>query len=145
MRRAERDAAGRAIHIVLAGGDAVVAGDAELLRVAIVNLLMNAIEAMTGGGRIDVTISRDDMAVIDIRDTGPGIPSEIRDRVFEPFFTTKTRGGGLGLPIAQRTADVHGGSLDLEAPPGGGTRARLKLPVHAQGPAHTRTGNAPAA
>jgi signal transduction histidine kinase len=59
----------------------------------------------------------------------PGIPVEIRDRVFEPFFTTKARGGGLGLPIARRTADVHGGTLDLEFPPDGGTRVTLNLPI----------------
>jgi two-component system sensor histidine kinase AtoS len=107
--------------------------DAELLRAAVVNLLLNAIQAMTGGGRIDVVIRQNDMAVVEVRDTGPGIPHEIRDRVFEPFFTTKTRGGGLGLPIAQRTADLQGGSLALDVPEDGGTRVRLKLPIHQAG------------
>jgi signal transduction histidine kinase len=141
----ERDAAERAISLALSGSDANVAADTELLRAAVVNLLMNAIEATVGDGRIDVTISQNDMAVVEVRDTGPGIPQGIRDRVFEPFFTTKTRGGGLGLPIAQRTADVHGGTLELEVPPDGGTRVRLKLPLHP--PAHTPTkrDNPPAA
>jgi len=63
-----------------------------------------------------------------VRDTGPGIPPDIRDRVFEPFFTTKSRGGGLGLAIAKRTAERHGGSLSLTCPAAGGTVASLILP-----------------
>jgi two-component system CheB/CheR fusion protein len=135
----ERAAAGRGIPIRLEGSDALIAGDAELLRAAIVNLLTNAIQAMTGGGRLDVAITLNETAVIEIRDTGPGIPPEIRDRVFQPFFTTKTRGSGLGLPIAQRTADAHGGALELEVPPEGGTRVRLKLPVRPAGSVHATT------
>jgi len=134
----EREAAERGIPITLDGCDVPVTGDAELLRAAIVNLLLNAIQAMASGGRIEVAITLADMAVIEVRDTGPGIPAEIRDRVFQPFFTTKSRGSGLGLPIAQRTADAHGGSLELEVPPEGGTRVRLKLPVHRAG-SHVRT------
>ena len=130
----EHKATERSIRITLAGSDPTVAADAELLRAAVVNLLLNAIQAMTGGGRLDVVIRQNDMAVVEVRDTGPGIPHEIRDRVFEPFFTTKTRGGGLGLPIAQRTADLHGGSLALDVPEDGGTRVRLKLPIHQAGP-----------
>jgi signal transduction histidine kinase len=100
------------------------------VRATISNLLLNAVQALTGGGRIDVAIGvRNDMAFVEVRDTGPGIPPEIRNRVLEPFFTTKTRGGGLGLPLARRTADVHGGSLDLEFPTDGGTCVTLRLPV----------------
>jgi PAS domain S-box-containing protein len=139
----ERDAAERAIPITLAGSDAIVAADAELLRTAIVNLLVNAIQAMSGGGRIDVTISQDVMAIIDVRDTGPGIPPEIRDHVFEPFFTTKARGSGLGLPIAQRTANAHGGSLELGVLAEGGTRIRLKLPLQPAPPADSITPRSP--
>jgi len=64
-----------------------------------------------------------------VRDNGPGIPLDIRNQVFEPFFTTKARGGGLGLPIARRTAELHGGSLTLECPEGGGTVVTMKLPL----------------
>ena len=69
------------------------------------------------------------VAVIQVRDNGPGIPLDIRNQVFEPFFTTKARGGGLGLPIARRTAELHGGSLTLECPEGGGTVVTMKLPL----------------
>lgn len=127
----QRDRADSRVQISLCGHDVAIHADAELVKAAIVNLLLNAVQAMPGSGRIDVTVAtRNDFAVIEVKDTGPGIPSDIRDRVFEPFFTTKTRGGGLGLPIARRTADVHGGSLELDFPPEGGTRARLKLPLH---------------
>jgi signal transduction histidine kinase len=66
---------------------------------------------------------------VEIHDTGPGIPPDVRERVFEAFFTTKVRGGGLGLPTARRTAELHGGTMTLECPDGGGTRAVLTLPL----------------
>ena len=88
--------------------------------------------AMGGLGRIAITIAkRDERCVFEIRDSGPGIPPEIRERVFEPFFTTKARGGGLGLPIARRTAELHGGTLTLTAPETGGTIFTLTIPLHA--------------
>ena len=116
--------------IAVEGNDVAVAGDADLIRTTLVNLLLNAVQAVAGGGQVLVRISRrKDLAVVEVRDTGPGIPAEIRDRVFEPFFTTKARGGGLGLPTARRTADLHGGSLELDFPSEGGTRVTLALPV----------------
>jgi signal transduction histidine kinase len=83
------------------------------------------------------------LAEIIVRDSGPGIPEEIRGQVLEPFFTTKARGGGLGLPIAKRTAEMHGGGLTLSCPPEGGTVVTLSLPIHAaahaeQRPQHAR-------
>ena len=70
----------------------------------------------------------DRMVQVQVRDTGPGIPPELREQVFEPFFTTKTRGGGLGLPIARRTAELHGEWLTIDCPPEGGTVFSLTLP-----------------
>jgi PAS domain S-box-containing protein len=111
-----------------AGGSALV--DAEMVRATVLNLLLNAAQAMNGRGEITVRIaSRDGTARIDVQDSGPGIPIELRERVLEPFFTTKSRGGGLGLPIASRTADLHGGTLALAFPPEGGTLATLTLPA----------------
>jgi signal transduction histidine kinase len=74
---------------------------------------------------------RDHKCVLEVRDTGPGIPAEIREQVFEPFFTTKARGGGLGLAIARRTAELHGGTLTLECPEGGGALFTLTVPLRA--------------
>ena len=70
-----------------------------------------------------------------MRDTGPGIPVELLEQVLEPFFTTKARGGGLGLPIAKRTAELHGGHLTITCPASGGTVVTLALPRR---PAATR-------
>jgi signal transduction histidine kinase len=80
-------------------------------------------------------------AQIVVRDTGPGIPEDIREQVLEPFFTTKARGGGLGLPIAKRTAEMHGGALTLDCPTGGGTIVTLSMPIDAR----TRDATRPAA
>jgi signal transduction histidine kinase len=71
------------------------------MKTVFLNLLLNAAQATGSGGRIDVTISTDDLAAtVAIADDGPGIPEEVRAKMFEPFFTTKHRGTGLGLPTA---------------------------------------------
>ncbi len=94
------------------------------------NLLLNAAQAMNGHGRIRVTGERRDGTwAIEVRDSGPGIPIELRHEVLEPFFTTKARGGGLGLPIAKRVAELHGGSLSLTCPESGGTAVTVTLPA----------------
>jgi two-component system CheB/CheR fusion protein len=125
-----RDPVGQSIDIAVEGIDVSASVDAEMVRATVLNLLLNAAQAMAGRGRIVVTLGRSgNAAVIEVRDNGPGIPDEIRNRVFEPFFTTKARGGGLGLPIARRTAELHGGSLALECPDAGGTVVTLTLPI----------------
>lgn len=120
---------------VRTSGDAVTADvDADLIRATLLNLLLNAAQAMGGHGRIDVSLRRQgEHVALNVRDTGPGIPEELRAQVFEPFFTTKSRGGGLGLPIARRTAELHGGSLALECPPEGGTVVTIVLPLRQAG------------
>jgi signal transduction histidine kinase len=70
---------------------------------------------------------------VTIRDTGPGIPEEVRGRVFEPFFTTKGRGTGLGLALVKRVVDRHEGELSIECPEDGGTVVTLKLPHPPEG------------
>ena len=125
-----RDPLGAALDVTLDGPSLMLTADAELIRATVLNLLLNAAQAMGGAGRIAIAISQhDERAVIEVRDTGPGIPPDIRARVFEPFFTTKARGGGLGLPIARRTAELHNGSLTLTCPEEGGTIMTLTLPL----------------
>jgi PAS domain S-box-containing protein len=125
-----RDPVAEGVEISVSGDQATAMADTDMIRATVLNLLLNAAQAMAGRGRIDVLLSRDtEAATIRIRDTGPGIPHDVRDQVFEPYFTTKARGGGLGLPGAKRTAELHGGSLSLEPAEGGGTMATLTLPV----------------
>ena len=98
------------------------------------NLIDNAVSAMGGAGTLTVTTSRDrDFLAVEIGDTGPGVPAEIRDRIFEPFFTTKPvgEGTGLGLDISWRIiVNSHHGDLTVESVPGD-TRFRVRLPVTA--------------
>jgi PAS domain S-box-containing protein len=125
-----RDPAAHGIEISVQGDDVSVTADGELVRATVLNLLLNAAQAMAGKGRIVVGTTREDgSAVVRISDTGPGIAPEIREQIFEPFFTTKARGGGLGLAIARRTAELHGGALTLECPPEGGTVLTMSLPI----------------
>ena len=127
-----RDPAGAFIEVTMDGPDVTLTADADLIWATVLNLLLNAAQAMGVNGQIAVAIAqRDERCVLEIRDSGPGILPEIRERVFEPFFTTKARGGGLGLPIARRTAELHGGTLTLTAPETGGTIFTLTIPLHA--------------
>ena len=131
-----RDPSAHGVEIVVDGDDITVAADGDLVRAMVLNLLINAVQAMAGHGRISVTTGRrGETAVLEIRDTGPGIPADIRNQIFEPFFTTKARGGGLGLPIARRTTELHGGTLSLACPEEGGTMVTVLLPIR---PAVTR-------
>jgi signal transduction histidine kinase len=75
------------------------------------------------------TAMREGTWSIDVADSGPGIPMELREQVLEPFFTTKARGGGLGLPMAKRVAELHGGTLTLTFPASGGTSVTITAPV----------------
>jgi len=135
-----RDPVGANVEIALNGNGGSLTGDRELIRATVLNLLLNAAQALAGtGGRIVVgTTLSDASAMIEVRDNGPGIPAAIRTRVLDPFFTTKARGGGLGLAIATRTAELHGGSLHLDCPPSGGTVVTLTVPIQ---PTH-HTGSA---
>jgi PAS domain S-box-containing protein len=125
-----QDPAGAGLEFEALGPALQVHADADLTRATVLNLVLNAAQALQGRGRITVstTPAADGMIELQVRDTGPGIAPEIREQVFEPFFTTKVRGGGLGLPIAQRTAELHGGSLSVACPPEGGTVFTLTLP-----------------
>jgi PAS domain S-box-containing protein len=125
-----RDPTFGGVQIEVVGNGAVVNADAQQLQMVFQNILMNAAQAMGGTGCIRVQIAQDDrMWKIAVADEGPGMPPEVRERVFEPFFTTKSRGTGLGMPIARRVVEAHGGHLAVESPPGGGTIVAISLPV----------------
>jgi signal transduction histidine kinase len=106
--------------------------DAGLLRQALLNLCVNAVQAMApgGGGRLVASARREgEQVVVEIRDSGPGLPPETARHVFEPFFTTKAEGTGLGLAIVRQAAEAHGGSVEVESTPGQGAAFRLRLPM----------------
>jgi len=125
-----QDPIGHTLTMGIDGTPMSVQADYELTRATLLNLVLNAAQAMQGNGTVRVTVreSAAGMVEVQVRDTGPGIPPDIREQIFEPFFTTKSRGGGLGLPIAQRTAELHGGTLTMACPPEGGTVFTLTLP-----------------
>ena len=103
--------------------------DADYFREALLNLMINAAQAMNGNGVIRVTVETlDGLARIRVADNGPGIAPEIREKVFDAFFTTKGRGTGLGLALVKSVVERHGGQVGIECPESGGTVVTLTLP-----------------
>lgn len=111
--------------------------DRELCEQAFTNLLLNACEAMgEQGGELRIgmhpaasTDRAGDEVIVEIEDTGPGVPADLKEQIFNPFFTTKKTGVGLGLAIVSKIVDAHGGALTLTSPPGQGARFRVALPA----------------
>jgi PAS domain S-box-containing protein len=105
--------------------------DPRQVRQAVLNLAGNAIQAMPRGGTLTVrTRAEAGFALLEVSDTGPGVPPDLRQRIFEPFFTTRAAGTGLGLAVVRRIAEGHGGSVELEDG-GAGARFVLRLPLRA--------------
>jgi signal transduction histidine kinase len=104
-----------------------VQGDRDQLVQVILNLLMNAIQAMPAGGTVRVQMTRSRRCRITVADTGVGMSPEQLERAFDPFYTTKDRGTGLGLPICYGIVRGHGGEIDLESRPGQGTTVCVEL------------------
>jgi two-component system, NtrC family, sensor kinase len=111
----------------------VISADPNKLKQVVINLVMNAVQAMQGEGRVvlQTGINRDDSLELLVKDDGPGIPEGLQEQVFVPFFTTKPEGEGtgLGLYICQNIIREHGGVITLESQPGAGTTFRICLPV----------------
>lgn len=109
--------------------------DAGQIKQVLVNLIKNAMQAMTRGGTLLLQTGRSKEGVwLSIGDTGTGIPSDKVNKIFEPFFTTKEKGTGLGLMIVQRIVREHGGRIELESHLGEGTTFRVWLPLHERVP-----------
>jgi signal transduction histidine kinase len=112
----------------LAAVPAVQARGAEL-REALINLVLNAVDAMPQGGSITLeTRHTGDWVILSIADTGTGIPPDARRRIFEPFFTTKETGTGLGLSIVSGIISSYGGTIDVDSETGRGTTFTIRLP-----------------
>ncbi|HTV75742.1 MAG TPA: ATP-binding protein [Candidatus Baltobacteraceae bacterium] len=104
--------------------------DSVRLTQALLNIIINGIQAISGPGRVKVSAAKSgENLLLRVQDTGPGIPADELGDIFDPYFTTKTEGSGLGLWIAQQIAVAHGGDLRAENAPGGGAVFTLTLPL----------------
>ena len=118
-----------AVRQELAPVPAVLARGAEL-REALSNLVLNAADAMPMGGSLSLRTASDGAwVVVQVADSGLGIPPDVRRRIFEPFFTTKETGTGLGLSIVSGIISSYGGTIDVESEPGVGTTFTIRLPA----------------
>jgi len=131
--------AGVNVEIERGAADPSLVGDELQLRQVLVNLVMNAIQAIGEGGG-SITLSTGDFEGglrIDVADTGGGIPDDVREHIFQPFYTTKPpgTGTGLGLPTSRRIVEAHGGTLDLHSTGPGGSVFRIALPRRGSRPA----------
>jgi two-component system sensor histidine kinase HydH len=107
-----------------------VALDPEQIKQVILNLAINAIQAMPGGGALELSIARKDAAVVlSVKDEGEGVPAENLERIFDPFFTTKETGTGLGLSVAHQIVSQHGGAIEARRNPVKGTTFSVVLPI----------------
>lgn len=114
-----RDAAGTDIRV-----------DRDLMTQAVLNVVVNAIEAMPQGGELRFESAvLEDQAEIRISDTGPGIPPEVREKIFRLYFTTKKEGSGIGLATTFRVVQLHDGTIEVSSEPGRGTTFVLRLPL----------------
>jgi hypothetical protein len=113
------------------GSDGVdVRVDRDMFKQALLNVVVNAIQAMKDGGELRLECSNaGDTAEIRIVDTGPGIPPELRDKIFRLYFTTKPGGSGIGLAMTFRIVQLHDGTIDFSSEPGKGTTFVIRLPI----------------
>jgi PAS domain S-box-containing protein len=104
--------------------------DADLVKQALLNIVLNGVQAMPDGGTLRLTVKRDgDSALISVRDQGAGIPENIRDKIFNLYFTTKTGGSGIGLAMAYRVVQMHHGSVEFTSIIDHGTTFYLRFPL----------------
>jgi PAS domain S-box-containing protein len=108
--------------------------DESSIRSALTNLIINALQAMTGGGRLSVKTLRDGGELrVELADTGVGMTRDQIAKVFEAFYTTKSKGLGLGMPYAKKVIEEHGGEIGVESRPGEGTLVTVRLPIEPEG------------
>jgi len=128
------------LRVYSCGPNTCVSADPELLKQALLNLLLNSFQAMPSGGMVRAWVlgeqvesgankrEKDGFVEIKLEDTGVGVPPEVLPRVFDPFFTTRPDGSGLGLSLVHNILRCHGGSVWVESEQGKGTTVRLKIP-----------------
>lgn len=135
LRLLTQDASQRGVELRREGASVFAWIDPDRLRQAVLNVCLNAVEAMQDGGLLLLRLSADDNHVmLDVVDNGPGIPPELISRVFDPYFTTKSQGTGLGLVIVMNIVEAHGGSIQIASEPDRGTTVHFSLPRRAPEP-----------
>jgi signal transduction histidine kinase len=136
LARKQAEASRVRIEIFAADDLPPVMMDAEQMKQVLLNLILNAIDAMAGGGRLTIDVDRSgDGLAIAVKDTGEGIDPTVRATLFSPFVTTKARGSGLGLAIAHRLVSQHGGRITADDAVDGGAVFRIWLPLNGSGEA----------
>lgn len=129
MVRLDRRAKGVTFETELAEPSIRVRGVRDQIVQVILNLLLNAVQAMPEGGRVRLEAARRDGSVaLSVADTGVGMDETVRRRLFDPFFTTREKGTGLGLSISYSLVHAHGGHIEVESAPGRGSRFTVVLP-----------------
>jgi signal transduction histidine kinase len=119
-------------RVVAEGQDLRTRGDEAKLKTALRNVVANAVEAVGARGELEVAIGRrGDVLAVSVRDTGPGMSRETAERIFDLYFSTKEGGTGLGLPIAKKIVEEHGGAIRVASEPGRGTTVTIELPAGA--------------
>ena len=104
--------------------------DADMLKQVILNLFINAQQAMNEGGELIIRTDRQEkQVVIQISDTGGGIPPEVLPHIFDTYYTSRPQGSGLGLPTAKKIVELHGGTIQVDSTSGKGTSFTVRLPV----------------
>jgi signal transduction histidine kinase len=108
----------------------MISSDDKRIQQAILNLLLNAIQAIPDGGTIEISLdAHPKYAIVVVADNGDGIPKKNLREVTKPFFTTKKHGSGLGMSIVNTIVQEHGGKLKIESVPGEGTRVLMSIPL----------------
>jgi len=111
-------------------GGVEVRVDRDLLKQAMLNVVVNAIQAMPKGGELHFDASaNEETAELRISDSGEGIPDELREKIFRLYFTTKRQGSGIGLAMTFRIVQLHDGTIDFTSEPGKGTTFLIRLPI----------------
>jgi len=132
MELLESQARERGVRVVVdvPAGLPAISADADRLKQVLLNLALNALQAMPGGGTLTFSaVPAGDRVTLTVSDTGQGIPAEVLPRLFEPYVTTRADGLGLGLAIARRIVEAHGGRIEAESDSGRGSRFRVTLPL----------------
>jgi signal transduction histidine kinase len=120
------------VHILFEPNPALprVEHDPALIQQVVLNLLLNGIQAISGDGQVAIELAQEhDQVMVQVSDTGRGIPAEALPKIFRPFFTTRIEGTGLGLSLAQGIVHSHGGRIEVSSAPGTGSQFKFWLPI----------------